>query len=299
MIDRLEMFIALARERHFGRAAQVCGVTQPTLSAAIRQLEDQLGVQLVWRGSRFQGLTPEGTRTLDWARRITGDARALRDEMRARRSGLEGSLSLGVIPTALPRIATLTEPFAARHPEVQIRILSATSDEILAGLDDHRFDAGISYLDNEPLGRATALPLWTEGYRLLVAGAAPEAARDRIGWDEIAALPLCLLTEDMQNRRIVNQQMALHGAVPRASVESNSVLALAAHVATGRWVSVVPEAMADLLTGGGALAAVPLDRPATRHAVGLVVPPRSPHTPLVEALIDAARRAGRADAAAG
>ena len=73
MIDRLEMFVALAAERHFGRAAEVCGVTQPSLSAGIRALEDQLGVQLVYRGSRFQGLTPEGQRVLDWARRI--DAR--------------------------------------------------------------------------------------------------------------------------------------------------------------------------------------------------------------------------------
>ena len=76
MIDKLEMFIALAQERHFGRAAEACGVTQPTLSSAIRQLEDQLGVQLVFRGSRYQGLTPEGQRVLDWGRRIVGDMRA-------------------------------------------------------------------------------------------------------------------------------------------------------------------------------------------------------------------------------
>ena len=65
MIDKLEMFIALANERHFGRAAEACRVTQPSLSGAIRQLEDQLGVQLVYRGSRFQGLTPEGQRVLE------------------------------------------------------------------------------------------------------------------------------------------------------------------------------------------------------------------------------------------
>lgn len=61
MIDKLEMFIALANERHFGRAAEVCGVTQPTLSSAIRQLEEQLGVQLVFRGSRFRGLPPKAS----------------------------------------------------------------------------------------------------------------------------------------------------------------------------------------------------------------------------------------------
>ena len=64
MIDKLEMFIALANERHFGRAAETMGVTQPTLSSAIRQLEEQLGVQLVFRASRFEGLTPEGQRVL-------------------------------------------------------------------------------------------------------------------------------------------------------------------------------------------------------------------------------------------
>src|SRR5690349_110541 len=78
MIDKLEFLIALSRERHFGRAADLCGVTQPTLSAGLKQLERDLGVLLVARGSRFQGLTPEGERVLDWACRIGGDATAMR-----------------------------------------------------------------------------------------------------------------------------------------------------------------------------------------------------------------------------
>ena len=69
MIDKLEFFIALARAKHFGRAAEECGVSQPSLSAAVRQLEDQLGVVLVVRSARYQGLTPEGQRVLEWARR--------------------------------------------------------------------------------------------------------------------------------------------------------------------------------------------------------------------------------------
>ena len=78
MIDKLEFLLALAREQHFGRAAEACGVTQPTLSAGMKQLEEQMGVLLVNRGSRFQGFTPEGERVLDWARRIVGDTRAMR-----------------------------------------------------------------------------------------------------------------------------------------------------------------------------------------------------------------------------
>ncbi len=81
LIDKLELLLALAKERHFGRAAEACGVTQPTMSTSLKQLEEILGVMLVQRGSRFQGFTPEGERTLDWARRIVGDARAMRQEI--------------------------------------------------------------------------------------------------------------------------------------------------------------------------------------------------------------------------
>ena len=67
-------------------AAEALGVTQPSLSSALKSLEDQLGVQLVRRGSRFLGLTPEGERVLEWARRIVGDVRTMQAELRATRS---------------------------------------------------------------------------------------------------------------------------------------------------------------------------------------------------------------------
>jgi DNA-binding transcriptional LysR family regulator len=192
MIDKLEMFIALANERHFGRAAEAMGVTQPSLSGAIRQLEDQLGVQLVFRGSRFQGLTPEGQRVLDWARRIVGDMRALKDEMRSVHAGLSGNLRIGVIPTALPMVADLTVPFTARHPKMRVTILSRTSAEILDGIDSLTLDAGITYLDNEPLGRVAQTPLYAEFYRYLCAPTSPLARQARVTWAEVALGPLCL-----------------------------------------------------------------------------------------------------------
>ena len=92
MIDKLEFLLALAREKHFGRAAEACGVTQPTLSAGVKQLEETMGVLLVNRGSRFQGFTPEGERVLEWARRIVGDTRAMRQEIHALKHGLTGRL---------------------------------------------------------------------------------------------------------------------------------------------------------------------------------------------------------------
>ena len=293
MIDKLEMFIALARERPFGRAAESCGVTQPSLSSAIRQLEDQLGVQLVFRGSRFQGLTPEGQRVLDRAQKIVADARALRDEMRSVKAGLSGNLRLGVIPTALPMVAELTGPFTARHPNVKVTVLSRTSVEILAQIESLELDAGVTYLDNEPLGRVLQVPLYTEFYRFLCAPGTPLAGRSTVTWAEAAEQPLCLLTADMQNRRILNQHLGEAGAQTAAQIESNSTIALISHVMTGRWASIVPMRLARLFAETGRLVAVPIVDPEAEHVVGLIAARRDPQTPVLSALIDEASRGMR------
>ena len=287
MIDKLEMFIALANQQHFGRAAEECGVTQPTLSAAIKQLEDQLGVMLVWRGSRFKGLTPEGQRVLVWARQIVGDARTMREEMRAVKQGLSGDLRIAVIPTALAMVSDLTSRLRARHPNLRFTVTSQSSVEILQLLENLEIDAGISYLDNEPLGRLTTVPLFHEHYYLVTPAS---QARDTITWAEAAQLPLCLLTPEMQNRRIVNQYMAAAGAEIAPRLESNSVITLISHVLTGDWATILPLKTARLFLKSGELAACPITEPAAEHMVGLVAPPREPHTPVLEALISEARK---------
>ena len=211
LIDKLEYLMALARERHFGRAAEACGVTQPTLSAGIKQLESELGVLLVQRGSRFIGLTPEGERALDWARRIVGDSRALRQEIKSLKHGLSGRLRIAAIPTALAMVAALTTPYRAKHPKVHFTIFSKTSIEIFTLLENLEIDAGITYLDNEPLGRVNVVPLYREHYLLITAKDSPLGNRTKVSWSEVAQIPLCLLTPDMQNRRIIEQLLRAAG----------------------------------------------------------------------------------------
>ena len=219
MIDKLEFLLSLSRERHFGRAAEACGVTQPTLSAGVKQIEEQMGVLLVNRGSRFRGFTPEGEKVLDWARRIVGDQRAMRAEINALRHGLTGRLRIAAIPTALAMIASLTTPFRQRHPNVQFTIMSRTSIEVLDELENLEIDAGVTYLDNEPLGRVTAVPLYRERYRLLTSADAPLGNRKSVTWAEVASVPLCLLTPNMQNRRIIDGLLRGAGAIPQPTLE--------------------------------------------------------------------------------
>ncbi|MFN3262352.1 MAG: LysR family transcriptional regulator [Pikeienuella sp.] len=295
MLDKLEMFIAVAREEHFGRAAESLGITQPSLSTGIKQLEEQLGVQLVFRGSRYGGLTPEGQTALVWARRIVGDARQLREEMRFKREGLSGRLRLAVIPTALTWAAWLAARFGEKHPNVRFTILSRTSVEILSMLDNLEVDAGISYLDNEPMGRVSTQPLYRERFMLVCAKDSPFAGRDSVGWGELRGERLCLLTPDMQNRRIINRNFAEAGVEPEAWIESNSTVVLMATVERGGCVTVLPEDSARFLASGKAVSLVPLEKPGPAHSVGLIAPWREPHTPVLDAMLRAARGMSRHD----
>jgi len=290
LIDKLEFLIALARERHFGRAAEACGVTQPTLSAGIKQLEAEFNTLLVNRGARYVGLTPEGERVLEWARRIVGDARAMRQDVLALRQGLTGHLRIAAIPTALAMVPMLTTPFRERHQGVRFTVLSRNSAEIMELLENLEADAGLTYLDNEPLGRVRTIPLYRERYRLLTSPDGPFGGRAQVSWAEVAQVPLCLLTPDMQNRRILNRLLSQEGPAPMPTMESNSMIALVAHVRTGKWASVMPENIVRTLGLEGAIHMVPIVAPEVTHTIGLVVVDREPLTPLCDALMREATR---------
>ena len=134
------------------------------------------------------------------------------------------------------------------------------------------------------------MPLYREHYRLLTAADAPLGDRDNVTWAEVAQVPLCLLTPDMQNRRIIERLLRSAGGDPRPTLESNSMIVLFSHVRTGRWASVMPAKLAETLGLTDTIRAIPIVEPEAVHTIGLVVPAREPMTPLNAALVAEARR---------
>lgn len=289
MQEKLQFLLALAREKHFGRAAQVCGVSQPNLSAAIKQLESLLGVPLVDRGARFLGFTPEGERVLEWARRIVGDVRAMHADIETMKLGLKGHLRIAAIPTALPVIYRLTAAFWQRHPGIKISIASHTSTEVLSLLENLEADAGLTYLDNEPVGRVSEVPLYRERYYLVTPCDGPFAGRASVTWEEVATLPLCLLTPDMQNRRIIDRIFREVGIEVEPMLESSSMVVLATHLRSGQLSTVMPRVMAEELAMPAEITSIPIVAPDVSTLIGLVVAKRDPQPPLTAALIAEAR----------
>jgi DNA-binding transcriptional LysR family regulator len=283
-LRQLEYLVALDRAHHFGDAARACHVSQPALSTAIRALERELGVPLVRRSARFEGFTQEGERVLVWARRALTDVGSLRQEVDRMRSGLEGTLRLGAIPTSLTASRLVTQRFRDRHPRMRVQLTSLTSREIAHGLAAGELDAGLTYLDNEPLTDVDSVALWRETELLVCPAQLLPRSATTIGWATAASMSLCLLTRDMQHRRIVDAAFDAAGAHPQPVLETNSISTLIAHAHAGlaaitaqSWLLVHP------LPAG--LRAVSLVAPELSHVVGLVAAAGGQRSPVVAELM--------------
>ncbi len=284
VLKQFAYLLALVRERHFGRAAVAAHVSQPTLSAAIRNLEAELGVPIVERGHSFRGFTQEGLVVIEHAKRVMAECAAMTQHLGELGGGLTGRLRVGAVPTALPVISHLIAPFYARSPQVSVTILSLTSDEIVRGLENFELDAGVSYLDNEPLQAVRAKPVYQETYAFLTSLDGPYAGRDEISWSEAAEAPLCLLTPDMQNRRIIDGVFRSVGKAPAPEVETNSIFNLCSHAASSRWSSIVPYPLLYFFGIPPNTKYLRLIEPEASRTMGVIIADREPVSPLAKAL---------------
>lgn len=289
-VRQMSYLLALAREKHFTRAAESCCVTQSTLSSGLKALERELDMPLVLRGSRFIGLTPEGERVAEWASQIVSDYENLKQDVIGLRSGLMGTLRLGVVPAAMPAVAKLTAPLCAQHPGLSVNVLSLTSGEIQIGIDKFQLDAGITYLDNEPLIKVRKVPLYDERYLLVTHVDSPLVQMPSVSWRDAASENLCLLNESMQNRRILNSLARSFGIELTPSVTSNSYLAVCSHVCTGEWASIIPHTFSYIFRGCKELAFIELVGPKYSQSIGVVVSERDPLSPFAHALLRCAGR---------
>ena len=285
---QLEYLVALSHEHHFGRAAAVCSVSQPALSEGIRKLEEELDVSLIRRGRKFEGLTAEGDRTVLWAQRTLADRDSLKKEVAAMCTGLTGTLRIGSIPTTSTAVSLLTEPFCTRHPLASVQVMSGLrSADLLAQLLNYEIDAGITYQDEHLSESFHVVPLYREKYVLLTGRLHNLSTNATATWEEAATLPLCLLTAEMQGRKLIDEVFAEVRTQPVPLVETDSVASLIAHVRMGRWASVIPCAWLHVFGIPEGMRAVPLVDPVRAEPIGLVTLARPPQLVMARALTEA------------
>ena len=285
-IRQLEYLVTLAREKHFAKAAEICHVSQPALSSAIRSLEKELGVMIVQRGRRYLGLTAEGERVLLWAQQTLSSLSHMREDASAAKSSMTGTLRVGSIPTTMTVAALLTAPCLAAYPNIRYTLASLTADAIVSQLDRFELDLGLTYLEDTVIEGFEKLHLFDERYVLL---ADREVALDpTLTWEQAARLPLCLLTGKMRNRQIIEAAFRRAGVQPSVVLETDSLFSLYAHVSEAGLFSIVPHSLLSFFDLKNRVQARPL-LPQVTRAIGLIARNQPSLAPLTGAVWDIAR----------
>lgn len=278
-------FLAVAQERHFARAAAICNVSQPTLSAGLVALEEQLGKRLVDRDRRFIGLTAEGEAALPWARQIIAACDNMARVAEAADGPLRGELRLGAIPASMPVTGYLIRALLAAHPQLTVSVRSMTSRAIERELAGFELDVGITYLDHEPPANMLTVPLYAEKYLFVRSAGGHRPGGTSIGWAEATSYLLALLHQGMQNRRILDALVAERGLSLTPKVTADSYVALLAMVQDGDFATIIPSSHAAILSGIDWATILPFDEPERGSRIGLIVPDKAPITAIAGAAI--------------
>ena len=280
----LDCLLALTLHRHFARAAEHCGMSQPAFSMRIRNLEDRLGTQIVKRGNRFQGLTEAGETVVSHARGILDGVRALEEEMLAAKGEIVGTLSIGAIPTTSAYAALAAHRLCKQHPGIRTRIDTATSLLVQQGVDEGRFDAGLTYIEGVATDLLKVEPLYDEEYVLFAPLSLVKEKAEGICWSEAATLPLILLEREMQNRRLIDEIFSDIGTPPKVVAETSGFIAAITMAREGMGATILPRVMVETLGKLDNTLLMPLIEPTIAKPVGLITPKRAQSIPVVEAL---------------
>ena len=284
-LRQLEYLVALAQEKHFGRAALHCNVSQPSLSNAIKQLEVELSTPIVLRQKRFQGFSPEGQRIVEWSKRILADRDGMLQELSILRKSLTGRLRLGAMPTSTPVLPYINRRFLDVHPGVRMDVSFLGLEEMRLKLINFELDAGITYIDQKQPASLISFPLYKEHLSLLVPKDSRFVGQSRMTWAEAAELNLCLLPPHMHERQIIDSVFASVGKTPTPQIESDSIVNLAFHTMYSGAITIVPSHFSLVVGGFPGTRIVKLVNPSVVREVGLIWVDGDPLLPMANALL--------------
>lgn len=286
----LKYIIAVAETRHFGKAAERCFVSQPTLSGQIKKLEEELQVTLFERTNRSVAITPIGTAILTHARVILEQADLIQQLARAQRDPLAGPLRIGAIPTLSPYLVPLILlPLKKRHPQMKLVLSEEQTDSLLERLRNHEIDAALlaTPVVEQEFG---SLPLFDEPFWIAYPSNHPFYTKDRITLRDLKNEHLLLLAE---GHCLADQAMKVCHIRERqapgemADLRTSSLETLIHLVAAGFGITMVPAlAMRGSWTTDSGVVAQPLAIADASRRVALVFRQSFPRRPALQAFAD-------------
>ncbi len=293
-ISQLRYILAVYEHGHFGRAARACHVSQPTLSAQIRKVEETLGLTIFLRQTKPVAPTEKGRLLIERARAVLSAHARLVSDAEGQFEGLAGELTLGVIPTLAPYVIPwFLQTFSGRYPKVKLTITEQTTDTIVADLTRHRLDVGLLAIPLDAPG-IQERPLFHDPFYLYAAPSEPILELDEVDPAQLEADKMWLLGNGHCVRA---QSLALCDEVEgcahmrNVDFEVGTIETLRHLVDSSRGYTLVPETFARLLPRARRLAQIrPFSEPTPTRQIGLVHLEDTWKSRLVEALESTVRR---------
>ena len=287
-LTELRYIVAVARERHFGRAAQSCFVSQPTLSVAVKKLEEELGLQLFERGPGEVSVTPSGQRIVEQAQRVLEEAARVKEIAAAGRDPLAGPLRLGAIYTIGPYLLPKLIPHLRRAaPAMQLHIQENFTHVLADMLKSGEVDVILVALPFAEPGIETRA-VYDEPFLIAVPRGHPWEGRKRVSSEELTRESLLLLGEGHcfrdQVLDICHTVRARERSAIARTVEGGSLETIRQMVASGVGVTVLPATSVSNSQSTDLIRVLPFARPTPTRRVALAWRRSFPRPEAIEAL---------------
>ncbi len=267
-MKHLRYFEALSQQRHFGRAAELCAISQPALSMQIKELEDILAAPLVERGSREIRLTSLGEAFAARAREILRAVDELSDLARAADDRLAGRLRIGVIPTIAPYfLPGIVAHLARSYPDLDIYPREAVTQKLIASLLDGQLDVAIAAL---PISEPSLEEVMLFDEEFVLVRPLCDAARPVPNPESLAEMRLLLLEEGHCFRDQALSYCDLPASRTRNMMEGSSLSTLVQLVGAGIGVTLIPEMAVGVETRSAPVSVTRLPAPGPRRTVGMI-----------------------------
>lgn len=267
-LRQLRYFDALAREAHFGRAAEACAISQPALSMQVRELEESLGIDLLERGPRQIRLTRFGEEFVGRARDILRSVDELADLARSARDRLVGRLRIGIIPTVAPYLLpAIIGDLSRTHAEIEIHIRETVTPKLIQEFADGRLDTAIVALPiSEP--SLVETPLFTE--RFVLVRPAEDEGKPVPDREALREMRLLLLEEGHCFRDQALAFCNMGASRPRELLEGSSLSTLVQMVGAGIGVTLLPEMALNVETRSASVSVARFRAPEPMRTIGMV-----------------------------
>jgi LysR family hydrogen peroxide-inducible transcriptional activator len=279
----LQYLIAVAEHLHFGTAARMCHVSQPTLSMQLKKLEDTLGVQLFERTNKKVILTPTGQAVTTHARNVLAAVEQMKDVASTARDGMGGTIRMGIFPTLAPYLLpSLMPQMRAWFATLTLQLVEEKTPDLLHQLEHGHIDCALLAMPLSHPSPFLCRPLFHEAFTLAVAADHPLAKRAFVKLSDLSSLSMLLLEEGHCLRAQALEVCALVGVGESGSFRATSLETLRHMVASSHAATLMPQLATRRHDPG--LRYLPFKPPAPSRQIGLFWRPTSARTPVFEAM---------------